>query len=159
MELFLTILAFVLLAVGLVGCVAPVIPGPPISYTGFLLLQFAGEPLFLTKFMIVWAIIVLVVTLLDYYLPVYMTKRFGGSRAATLGSALGLVAGIFIFPPLGMIVCPFVGAFIGEMINDHRNNAKAFKVAFGSFAAFILGTGLKLIACGMMIYYAVKAML
>lgn len=157
MDVVLSILAFLALIVGLVGCVVPVLPGPPIGYAGLLLLHLTSYVQFSTAFLVVWAIVTLVVTLLDYYLPVYMTKRFGGSRAATIGSAVGLVVGFFIFPPLGMIICPVIGAFVGQMMTDHTNNAKAFRVALGSFLSFFFGTGIKLIACGLMIFYAVRA--
>lgn len=158
MDIVLVVLAFVCLAVGLVGCIVPVIPGPPIGYGGLVLMKLSGHSDFSLTFMSVWLVVTLVVTLADFYLPVYMTKRFGGSRAAKTGAALGLVAGIFLFPPLGMIVCPIIGAFVGEMWNDHANTTQAFKVAWGSFLAFFLGTGVKLIACGLMVFYAIRTL-
>jgi len=92
-----------------------------------------------------------------------MTKRFGGSGMAVIGSVVGLVAGIFLFPPIGLLIGPFLGALTGELINNNlANNAKgghlkALKVAFGAFLAFIVGTGAKLIVGSLMIYYAVRA--
>ena len=157
MDVLLAILACLCLLIGLIGCIVPVLPGPPISYVGLLLLHWSVYADFSTKFLVIWAIVVVVVTALDYYLPVFMTKRFGGSRAATIGSGIGLVAGLFLFPPIGMIICPFFGALIGELIHDHVDSAKAFRVAMGSFAAFMLGTGLKLIASAMMLFYGVRA--
>ena len=94
---------------------------------------------------------------MDYFLPTLMTKQFGGSRAASIGSFLGLLAGIFFFPPWGMILGPFLGAFAGELIHNRANGAKAFTVALGAFLAFIVGSGAKLIASSIMLYYAVKA--
>lgn len=158
MEILLAILAILCLIMGLLGCVLPVLPGPPISYVGLLLLHWGGYGDFTTRFWVIWAVVTVVVTLLDYYLPVWMTNRFGGSRSATIGSMVGLVAGIFLFPPVGMIVCPFLGALVGELIHDRSDSTKAFRVALGSFLAFILGTGAKLIACGIMIFYGVKAL-
>jgi uncharacterized protein YqgC (DUF456 family) len=95
---------------------------------------------------------------MDYFLPSLMAKRFGGSRAAAMGSFLGLLAGIFLFPPWGMIIGPFFGAFAGELIHNRTNGGKALKVAFGAFLAFIVGTGAKLIASSVMLFYAIKAM-
>lgn len=157
MDIVLVILAFLCLLLGLAGAIVPVLPGPPLSYLGLWLIQWSGYGNFTPKFMWIWAGITLVVTLVDYYLPVAMTKRFGGSRSATIGTLLGLVAGIFFFPPIGLIVGPFLGAFIGELLNDRSDNAKALRVAMGSFVAFICGTGAKLIASGVMIFYAVRA--
>jgi len=87
-----------------------------------------------------------------------MTKRFGGSRAAAIGSFLGLLVGMFFFPPFGLILGPFLGAFAGELINSNSNGAKAFKVALGSFIAFLAGSGAKLVVSGIMLFYAARAL-
>ena len=162
MELVLVIIAFVLLVAGILGAVVPVLPGPPLSYAGLLLLQWSGfiEPrgrYFSFVFLMIWAGITVIVTLMDYFLPSLLTKQFGGSRYASIGSILGLLAGIFLFPPWGMIVGPFLGAYAGELIHNNANGAKAFKVALGAFIAFIVGSGIKLIASCLMLFYAVKA--
>jgi len=159
MGMVLVVLAFLLLIAGLLGAVLPVIPGPPLSFIGLLLMQWSGYGKFTALFLWVWAGITVVVTVMDYVLPTLMTKQFGGSRAASIGSILGLVAGIFLFPPFGMIVGPFLGAFIGELVHNRSNSGKAFKVALGAFLAFIVGTGAKLIVSSIMLYYAVRALL
>jgi uncharacterized protein YqgC (DUF456 family) len=159
MEIVLAILAFLLLAAGLLGAVLPVLPGPPLSYAGLLVLQWSGYAGFTTTFLLIWAGITAVVTIMDYILPTFMTKRFGGSRAASIGSFLGLLAGIFFFPPLGMILGPFLGALTGELIHNSADGTKAFKVAFGALLAFFVGSGAKLIVSGIMLYYAIKALL
>ena len=159
MEIVLVILAFILLAAGILGAVVPVLPGPPLSYAGLLLLRWSGHGAFSFVFLVTWAAITVVVTLMDYFLPALLTKQFGGSRAATVGSVLGLVAGIFFFPPFGMIAGPFLGALVGELIHNSGNGRAAFKVALGAFIAFIAGTGAKLIASSLMLFYAVRAML
>ena len=58
-----------------------------------------------------------------------------------------------------MIAGPFLGAFIGELVHNRANGAGAFKAALGAFLAFILGSGAKLIASSIMLFYAVKAVL
>ena len=158
MEIILVILAFVLLIAGILGAVLPVLPGPPLSYIGLLLMQWSGYGGFSLSFLFVWAGITVFVTVLDYILPPLLTKKFGGSRLASVGSFIGLVAGIFFFPPWGMIAGPFLGAFIGELIQNRANGARALVVALGAFLAFIVGAGAKLIVSGLMIYYAVKAL-
>lgn len=157
MDILLIILAAICLLVGLAGCIVPILPGPPISYLGLLLLNWTKYVKFSTDFLLIWAAVVVIVTLLDYFLPPLMTKRFGGSKYATWGATIGLILGFFIFPPIGIILLPFFGALAGEFIYDNTNSAKVFKVALGSFVAFILGTGVKLIAAITMIYYSVKA--
>lgn len=148
---WMEILALVCAAIGIVGCVVPVLPGVPIVYLGILLCHWQGAD-FSTTNLVVWAVIALGVTLLDNFLPAMMTKRFGGSKAASRGSLLGVLVGMF-FGPLGILLGPFLGALIGELTHDGSNSARAFKVAFGSFAAFLCGTGIKLVAA---IYLTLK---
>ena len=155
MDTVLLIIACLLLLAGLAGSILPVLPGPPLGYVGLLLLKLSGYADFSSRFFIVWAIVVVAVTLLDYFLPAWMTRIFGGSRAATIGSSIGLVVGIFLLPPLGMILFPFVGALVGELIADSENIGKAVRVAFGSFSAFIFGTGAKVAVSVIMIAYAI----
>jgi len=159
METILIVIAFVLLAAGLLGAVVPVLPGPPLSYAGLLVLQWSGYGGFTFVFLLIWAGIAIAVTVMDYFLPTLLTKQFGGSRYASVGSVLGLVIGIFFFPPFGMIVGPFLGAFFGELINNRANGARAFVVALGAFFAFVVGTGAKLVVSSLMIFYAVKAVI
>ena len=76
-----------------------------------------------------------------------------------MGSFVGLIAGIFFFAPLGLIVGPFLGALAGELIHQRALSIKAFKVALGAFGAFIVGSGIKLAACAVMLFYAVRAVM
>jgi len=157
MEIVLIVLAFVLLVAGILGAFLPMLPGPPLSFIGLLLMKWSGYGGFSSTFLWVWAGITVAVTIMDYFLPSLMAKRFGGSRAAAIGSFLGLLVGIFLFPPWGMIIGPFLGAFVGELVHNRTNGEKALKVAFGAFLAFIVGTGAKLIASSVMLFYAIKA--
>ena len=157
-EIILAIFAFLFLLAGLAGSVVPVLPGPPFSYVGLLLLQWSGYEGFSSGFLWLWAAITIFVIMADYFLPALMTRQFGGSRSATIGSILGLLAGLFFFPPAGLIIGPFLGALVGELIHNRTDSAKALKIAFGSFLAFILGAGTKLIITSVMMFYAVKAM-
>ena len=163
MEIVLIILAFVLLVGGILGAVIPALPGPPLSYIGLLLIQWSGhlgarDRYFSLFILLIWAGITVAVTIVDYFLPALMAKRFGGSRAAIIGSFLGLLAGLFIFPPWGMIAGPFLGALVGELIHNRGEDAKeALRVALGAFLAFIVGSGAKLIVSSLMLFYAVRA--
>ena len=81
-----------------------------------------------------------------------MTRRFGGSRAGSIGATIGIFVGFFA-GPVGIILGPFVGAVIGELVNDRSDFAKALVVGFGSFLSFFVGTGIKLIvAVGILVH-------
>ena len=105
------------------------------------------------------AFLAAVVTILDYVVPVWGTKKLGGSEAGIRGSTIGLLVGIFVFPPLGMILGPVIGAFMAELLRDRNDIRKAVKSGFGSLLGFLMGTGLKLFACVLMAYYFVMALL
>lgn len=152
MDLVLFIVAGLLILLGAIGSLVPVLPGPPLAWFGIILAHFSSSVQFTTKFLVITAIVMIIVTLLDYFIPIWGTKRFGGTRAGVVGCTLGLVVGLF-FGPLGIILGPFVGALIGELAANQKEFSKALKSATGSFVGFILGTGLKLIFCGFMAYY------
>jgi uncharacterized protein YqgC (DUF456 family) len=137
---------------GIAGSVLPFLPGPPVSYAGLLLLQLSSKHPFTVTFLAVYGIITILAVIADYALPVYSAKRFKGSGYGVFGSALGMIAGIFIFPPFGIIIGTVTGAFIGELINS-KAAGKAVKPAFGSFVGFLTGTTLKLILTVIMAYH------
>ena len=95
MEYLWITFGIILILGGILGCFIPAIPGPPLAYVSLLLLQLREEGPFTTKFLIIWASIVLVVTILDYVIPPLATKKLGGSRKGVVGSTLGIIAGLF----------------------------------------------------------------
>jgi len=143
---------------GILGGILPVLPGPPLSYAGLLLLHFTSRYQFTTKFLIIWGIITTLVYAVDYVIPVIGTKKFGGSKWGVWGSVIGLVVGLFFFPPFGIIIGPFAGAVIGELSTGKDSNS-ALKSGFGSFIGFLTGTLIKLIASGLMAWYFIKELI
>lgn len=158
MDIVIYIFSAVLLVIGFIGCFLPIIPGPPLSYIGLLLLQLTESAPFTDDFLITWFIITVVVQVLDYVVPTYGTKKYGGSRAGVTGSIVGLVIGLFLFPPIGIIIGPMAGALAGELLIG-RNTQEAWRSAWGSFIGFLVGTLLKVVASAMMIFYFGKAVL
>lgn len=158
MDVFLAICAVICGVVGILGAVLPVIPGPALSYFGMLCAYWTDTSLLTSGKMWLWAAITVVVTVLDYILPGYFSKLFGGTRAGIIGATVGVFAGALFFGPLGIILGPFVGAVAGELINERQNLDKAVQVGFGSLLSFIVGSGIKIIASGFMMYYIWKDM-
>lgn len=157
MDIVLIILAGVCMLVGLVGCILPIIPSVSLSYIGLLLLHFTERVQFSTRFLLIWLAIVVVIQILDYVVPIWGTKKAGGSKFGVWGSAIGLVVGFF-FGPWGIVFGPFLGAVLFELL-DGKNAMAAIKAGFGSFLGLLAGTILKLICSGMMIYYYVEQLL
>lgn len=155
MDYLLIIVGAICIIVGLIGCFLPVLPGPPLSYLGLVLLHFTSVSDFSWSFFLLWAIIVALVQVLDYYLPIWGTKKFGGGRRGSWGSALGVIVGVFVFPPLGIIIFPFVGAVLGE-ISEGKSFTASFKAGFGSFLGFIGGVIFKLVVASSLAYFFIK---
>lgn len=153
MELLWNILGFVLLLTGLIGSFLPVLPGPPISFAGLLLIHFWGGHPFSNILLFSYAGLALVLLILDYYLPVWTTKKFGGSKAGQWGATVGVLLGLFA-GPWGIFLGPLLGAYIGELLNG-RKNQDAWRSAQGAFFGFLLGTGLKIMLVGAMLASAI----
>ena len=156
MDIFLIILGAICLLVGILGCVLPVLLGVPLAYCGLLLLHATDKVQFSWQFLVIWVVVTIVVQVLDSVVPIWGTKKFGGSKMGVWGSTLGLLVGLF-FGPWGIVLGPFLGAVVFELI-DGKNTRLALKAGWGSFVGLMTGTILKLICCGLMTYYFIAAL-
>ncbi len=154
LDYILLTLAILLIIIGIIGCLVPVLPGPPISYGGIIVLHFTEFAQFSDRLLIILAGIALIVTILDYIVPIWGTRKFGGSKYGARGATVGLIIGLFFGPP-GIILGPFIGAVIGEMM--FKDDLKyALKAGFGSLLGFLTGIGLKLAASFTITFYFIK---
>lgn len=151
MEILIIILSALLILAGIAGSLLPVLPGLPLSYLGILVLHFGTEYTFSVAFLLSWAVVILLIQLLDFYIPVWGTRKFGGSKKGVWGSTLGLIAGLFM-GPWGILIGPFVGAFIGEQLT-HKDIQRSLQSALGSFIGILFGSVIKLVAGGMLLYF------
>ena len=144
LDLLFSIIAGFLLLIGFLGTFVPVLPGAPLAWCGLLLCYFSNYNTITVTCLIITALFAIVVSVLDNFAPIIMTKNFGGSKKAITGSTIGLIVGFFV-GPAGIILGPFLGALVGELINNNGNWDGVFKAALGAFTGFLLGTGLKMI--------------
>ena len=154
----LIILGFIVLIAGLVGCIVPALPGPPLSFVALILLEIAthGEA-FTTNELIFWGVVTVVVTVLDYIIPVIGAQKYGATKSGIWGSIIGMLIGIIFFPPFGMLIGAFLGAVGGEILIG-KNNPEALKAGWGVFIGTMLGVGIKLAASGVMSFYFIKTL-
>lgn len=156
MELIWILLAALCIVIGIIGAFLPILPGLPFSYIGLLILHVSGITHYSTSFLVIWAIIIAAVLLVENALPIYTTSKFGGSAYGSRGSTIGMIIGLFLFPPFGFIVGTLIGAFLGEFFYK-QDVQQAFKAAWGSFLGFITGTMIKIFIAIMFAVMFVKA--
>lgn len=152
------ILAAVLLLVGAIGIVAPILPGPPLSWGGLLALKFipSTQDDISWRTVIILGVLMVVVTVLDNILPIWGTKKFGGNKQVVWGATIGLLIGFFM-GPWGIIFGPFVGAFAGGLLSGTQF-LHAVKQATGAFVGFIAGLVLKLVTVGLIIFFFIRTL-
>jgi uncharacterized protein len=156
-DYLLLALGIILMILGIIGCLVPVLPGPPLNFLGILALHFTKFGHFTGWTLITFAGIAIAVSILDFLVPVWGTKRLGGSKYGTRGAAIGLIVGIFL-GPAGIIAGPLLGAFVGEMI-FRDDFSYSLKAGIGSLIGFLTGVGLKLVASLIMTFYFVRAII
>ena len=150
LDVILIIIGALCMIAGLAGCILPFLPGPPIAYLGLFILHCTDKVGYSTTQLIVWLLIVVVLQVLDYFTPMLGSKYSGGSKWGNWGCVIGTLAGL-LFLPWGIILGPFLGAVIGELLGN-KDFSQALKSGFGSLIGFILGTLLKLVVCGYFCY-------
>lgn len=155
LEVSLIIIGLIIALIGIAGCIVPAIPGPPLNFLSLIILGLAIDEAFTFDFYILWGVITAVVTILDYILPILGAKLYKASSAGIWGSIIGMLLGIFFFPPFGMIIGLFVGAVVGELMAG-KQEWEALKVGSATFIASILMILIKLAASAMMTYYFIE---
>lgn len=154
METLIVILAVLAGVIGIAGSILPALPGTSFSWIGLFLLYMWGPEAVPVKVLIIWGIVVIAVSVVDYVVPMFFTKATGGSKYAERGAMIGLVAGI-VLTPVGMILGSFLGAFFAELYWGGKDRRAALKAALGSFVGFIAGTGIKTIASSLILWQIV----
>lgn len=165
MDYVLFVLAVFVIIIGFIGDIIPGIPGTPVSYLALLLLHWTDKISYSAQFLLITGLVCVVITVLDYVVPVWGTKKFGGTKSGVRGSTIGLIVSIIVLPLLGIVIGPFgiigilagpfVGAYLGEKAGGTPDNL-AWRSAFGSFVGFVTGTLMKIIYTLVVGFYVVK---
>ena len=152
MEIVWYLTAAIFLILGLAGCFISILPGPILSYLALLCLIPTDKCLSAATLLFL-GVLTIVVTVADFIIPLIGAKKFNCSPYGTWGCALGTFIGALFFP-VGIMVGPFLGAFIGELM-ARRDVATALRGGFGAFLGFLAGTLLKLCFCIYLIIHVV----
>jgi uncharacterized protein YqgC (DUF456 family) len=156
--IFLVVSGLIVAIIGFLGCFVPILPGPPLSFIALIILSLAKawKPFSLTFILVMGGLTVLV-TLLDYVVPAMGARRYGASKLGMWGSLLGLVIGLFAFPPFGMFIGGMAGAVAGELLAG-RKGEDALRAGWGVFVGNMLTIGFKLSLSAAILFFYVKAM-
>ena len=150
------IIALIAGAIGLLGVILPVLPGTILSFGGMICAYFVqGSTITMTQ-LVICGILSIIVVVLDYILPGYFSKLFGGTKAGITGATIGTFVG-FLFGIPGIILGPFFGAVIGEMVGSKTTFDNAINIGLGSMLSFLVGSGIKLIVGVYMMFYIIKS--
>lgn len=163
LDIFLVVVAIVLIIVGIVGCFIPILPGPPISFAGLLAVFFVSNCDIHWSTLLILGGIMIVVTVLDFLVPSWATKKFGGTKWGSRGAAIGVLISIIGFAWWAILIAPFVGAFIGELLYLKKQELKiednieeVLTAAFGAFLGMMCGVMMKLIYSCFVFFLVIK---
>lgn len=153
MTVLLYALGAVALVAGLAGLVLPALPGAPLLVAGTVLVAWAegfqrvGWPTI--AFVVVLGALIFAV---DWVASVLGAKAFGASRWAIVGSAVGLVVGLFLGLP-GILLGPGIGALVFEYWRN-PDFGRALRAGAGATVGFLVGGAVK-VALGFVLVGAV----
>ena len=144
MEILLLVVAGIFMIMGILGSFLPVLPGVPLSWIGLLIFYLIPGVGINYLFLGITLVVAILFYVLNLIIPAMGTKKFGGSRKGMIGATIGLIIGIFAPFPFAILICPFLGAFIGEIINK-SDSKTAGKAAFGSFLGLLASSFMEFI--------------
>jgi len=134
----------ILILLGIAGSVLPILPGPPLSFIGlflFALVRNFSYPL-TPKLMIILLLITIIVTVIDYLLPLIGAKKYGTSKWGIYGSVVGMILGAF-FSPFGIIIGAFIGAVLVEWFVSKKKET-CVEIRLGNYRWYIYWNGLEI---------------
>ncbi|GAB1528982.1 MULTISPECIES: DUF456 domain-containing protein [Brevibacillus] len=148
MEILLWVVVVLLFLLSIAGIFLPVLPDTILLWAGFLLYHFfiadpgAGLP---ASFW--WGMAVLSILLYgaDLLTNMYFVKKYGGSKWSSVAAAVGIILGIFVFPPFGMLILPFVFVVLVELMVQKQSMERAVKAGVGSLIGFLGSAVVKVI--------------
>ena len=157
-EILLYVLSAVLILVGIAGTILPALPGVPLVFAGMLLAAWTGGfALIGWPTLVVLGVLTVIAVVVDFLAGVLGAKRVGASGWALFGAAVGTVVGMFL-SLVGLILGPFVGAVLGELIAGSTLR-RSTTIGFGAWIGFLFGTIAKIALCFTMLGVFVFALL
>ena len=147
-----TLLAIVVMVVGLAGTVLPLLPGPLLMWSTALVYGLVvGFDLVGVAVMTLITLLVALSFTTGVVLPKRAADRAGASKRSQLGGLVGGVIGFFAIPVIGLVI----GALVGVMVVEYQAKGDALEAwvatkgvakGFGLSALVDLAIGLLIVA-------------
>lgn len=145
METLLWLLVIVLFALSFIGLVFPIIPSSIALWLAFVIYHFFIDQSELTLvFWLMMTVLTVILIVSDFIASRYFVNRFGGSKKGEYAAMVGLLFGVFIWPPIGIIIVPFLTVMLVELA-EQRSFKEAFYSSIGSLIGFLSGMAIKVI--------------
>jgi uncharacterized protein len=137
------ILGIVLVVLGIAGIFLPALPSTPLVFAGLAAIAWIGD---FQRVGVPTLISLAAITAMSYLIEFAAVsvgvRRFGATRKAGWGAVAGMIIGLFFGVP-GLLLGPFLGAFIGELMSL-KDLRQAGVAGVGAWLGLVLGTLLKL---------------
>jgi len=137
------IVGVVMVLAGIAGAVLPILPGVPLVFAGLLIIEWVHHWSHISS--LGWVVLVLLLVvgvIVDFVAGSVGAKRVGASPKAVTGAAIGSIVGLF-FPPVGLLLGPFVGAVLGELASE-RGFRDATNAGLAATIGLVLGAAAKI---------------
>ena len=142
-DVWMWMLAGVLVLAGVAGAVLPALPGVPLVFGGLLVAAWADDFERVTwRTLVILGLLTIVSFVIDFAATALGAKRVGATRLAIAGAVLGTFGGAFLGIP-GLILGPFIGAVVGELLS-HGQVEQATRAGVATWVGLIFGTLAKL---------------
>ena len=150
MDIALYVLAALLIIGGMAGAVLPTLPGIPMIFGGIWLVAAVDH----YRHLGMWWLLTIgalasVGVIVDFIASAVGARRVGASRLALWGASLGTLIGMFFGVP-GLLLGPFVGALLGELVSGN-SVLRSAHVGVGTWLGLLFGTLLKLVILFVMV--------
>jgi uncharacterized protein len=138
------VLAVALIIVGVIGTFLPVLPGAAVLFGGMLLAAWIDNFQRIGWItLIILGVLTVLIFVIDIVAALFGAKRVGASRLALAGAAVGTIVGMF-FGIAGILIVPFIGAVIGELIATAQIE-QAARVGLGTWLGMAAGALAKMV--------------
>jgi len=157
-EILLITFSFLLVLAGILGVILPFLPGVPLAWLGMLIFAYVTEFAIITWGTLLFFLGFTVLTLLlDILAPMLGAKKYNASRYGLIGAGAGVILGIMVFGPIGIVIGPFLGALAGEMVSGKLFD-DAVRAAIGALLGILAGSAIKLALVIVMLGFLIVAL-